>query len=160
MLEDAAEDALQQQPDGTFDEIVDLACRMNVWRTIETLHKHSQIVCAAAAEGSLRVVGAYFDAQTGRVLIMGEHPSACEFTALNPSGDVVRTAGDQPVPAEEAHAMLVSGNNRYANGKGGLTVVQGDDRLLKQARGKGGCLWGRAVDPRRPASNPPPHCHS
>jgi len=132
LCEPAVMDALQHLPGGTYDQLVDLACRMNVWRTIETLLTNSQNICLAAKDGSLRVIGAFFDAVTGAVQIMGQHPSHDELIKEVPSGDIVRTADMSAVPAEEAATMLYSGNKRYSAGKGGFNQLNGDDRLLKQ----------------------------
>ena len=63
----AASDALQQRPGATYDELVDLACRLNVWRTLESLLTNSAIVNRMVNDGSLRAVGAFFDAETGAV---------------------------------------------------------------------------------------------
>ena len=128
----AVYDALAQLPGGTYEQILDLACRMNVWRTIETLLSNSAIISNSANEGTLSVIGAFFDPETGAVRLMGEHPSYNELLKVKPSGDVVRDASTAPVPAEEAAAMLYSGNMRYSNGSGGLLSLAGDDKLLKQ----------------------------
>jgi len=105
---------------------------MNVWRTIETLLTSSKNISEAASDGTLRVVGAFFDVMSGSVQMMGQHPSHSELIKLTPSGDVVRTAEEKPVPAEEAATMLYSGNKRYSNGRGGFNQLSGDEKLLKQ----------------------------
>ena len=103
---------------------------MNVWRTVETLLSSSKTINEAAADGRLRVVGALLDVSSGAVQLMGQHPSLAELVKSTPSGDVVRTAEDAPVPAAEAAAMLYAGNLRYASGKGGYNQFFGDQKLL------------------------------
>ena len=131
----AASDALQQRPGATYDELVDLACRLNVWRTLESLLTNSAIVNRMVNDGSLRAVGAFFDAETGAVQILGDHPSMHELCQRRPSGDIVRTATDMPVPAEEALAMLHSGNLRYKAGKSGLRLLSNEDKMLMKQVG-------------------------
>ena len=103
---------------------------MNVWRTVETLLANSKAINESAANGSLRVVGALLDPSTGAVQLIGQHPSLAELIKSTPSGDLVRTADDAPVPAVEAAAMLYAGNSRYASSKGGYNSISGDDKLL------------------------------
>merc|ERR1719272_1820069 len=64
--------------------------------------------------------------------MLGEHPSKKLLLAECPSSDVIRTADDPPVPAEEALATMYAGNRRYCSGMGGLVTGTMDKQLLMQ----------------------------
>lgn len=97
---------------------------------MESLLSHSEVVNKLVNEGGLRLIGAFFDVETGAVQMMGQHPAQDRLLKLTVSGDVVRTAGDHPVPAEEAFTMLYSGNRRFAAGKAGLSQIGAQDKML------------------------------
>ena len=132
MLAPAAHDALLQEPNGSFAKLCELACKLNVWRTIELLLTSSAAINQAVTDGRLQVQGAYLVVETGKVMMLGEHPSKKLLLAECPSSDVIRTADDPPVPAEEALATMYAGNRRYCSGMGGLVTGTMDKQLLMQ----------------------------
>ena len=132
MLAPAAHDALLQEPNGSFAKLCELACKLNVWRTIELLLTSSAAINQAVTDGRLQVQGAYLLVETGKVMMLGEHPSKKLLLAECPSSDVIRTADDPPVPAEEALATMYAGNRRYCSGMGGLVTGTMDKQLLMQ----------------------------
>lgn len=153
LIKPAACDAIEQLAGADFEDIVDRAVRLNVFRTMETLLTNSEVVHNQCVAGALRVLGCYFDPSTGAVQMLGRHPSEATLLTTKVSGDVVRTAEDQPVPAEEALTMLWAGNRRFSSGKGGLTQLGTKDKtLLKQLSMEGqnpvaiivGCADSRA----------------
>jgi len=114
----ACEDALRQMPTASFEKLLELAAKYNVWFTIQTLLTSSPTVYEAVKSGKLMLTGAYIDTSTGAVRMLGEHPTQEKLMMTPPLDDRVRTAQSPGVPPEEAYAQLVAGNNRFANGKG------------------------------------------
>jgi len=129
-------DALMQNPNAPFNKLVEIAAKLNVWYTIETLMGTSPTVFNLVSEGKLRVQGAYIDIQTGRVQMLGQHPSLDSLLEEPPADDRVRTAKSPPVPPEEAMAALISGNQRFRTKKG-ASGAQANDFVLMQL-GEGG----------------------
>jgi len=125
----SAQDALLQEPLGSFDRLCELTVKLNAYNSIQTLVSASRSIYDLVITYELTVVAAYYDVDTGRVAFLGEHPGKSELLKNPPPRDMIRTASDPPVPAEEALATMFAGNTRYAIGKGGLTKVE-DKRLL------------------------------
>jgi len=130
-----ARDALLSEPHASFDKIVELAGKLNVWRTIETMLTKSPVVYNAVKEGTLAVHGAYFDVSTGKVGMMGTHPSSTALMQKPPKIELVRTASAAAVPYEEAYAAMVAGNARYANGYAGMHKTDDDELMLQLSEG-------------------------
>lgn len=147
----AARDAVMQLPHGSFSKICTQATKLNIWNTIESFMTHSKFISDLARSGSIELHGAFVNSASGAVEFLGQHPSMEELLLVNPSEDVIRTAADPPVPAEQALAELYAGNRRYANGKGGGLLIH-DQRLLEQLSESGqnpkavvlGCADSRA----------------
>jgi len=114
----ACEDALRQAPKASFEKLLELAVKYNVWFTIESLMTFSPTVYKAVSTGAIKLGGAYIDMSIGRVRMLGEHPAQRKLLQVPPRDDRVRTAQSPGVPPEEAYAQLVAGNKRFANGKG------------------------------------------
>ncbi|MCY3022984.1 MAG: carbonic anhydrase, partial [Planctomycetota bacterium] len=55
-------------------ELVPAAVEANVWQSIENLLAKSAAIRKRAAEGKLRVEGAVYDLESGRVQWLGAHP--------------------------------------------------------------------------------------
>jgi len=131
----AARDAMIQEPRASFDRLCELAGKLNVWRTVETLVSQSGVVFDKINAGELQVQGAYFDVSTGKVAVMGQHPSLSKLLTIPPKVDLVRTASAAAVPFEEAFAACYSGNARYAGGHGGSLKVDDEDLLVQLSEG-------------------------
>ena len=56
-------------------KLLDAAIEGNVWQSIEDLFKGSRHVCLKVRSGELKVVGAVYDLENGRVNWLGEHPN-------------------------------------------------------------------------------------
>lgn len=146
-----AEDALQERPGASFEKLCELASHLSVWHSIENLMSSSAVIWRRAKSGELEIHGAFLNNETGRIRFLGEHPSKLELLATPPLHESIRTADDPPVPAAEALAQLVSGNRRYAAGRGGQTTVT-DKTVLRQLSTQGqnpmavviGCADSRA----------------
>jgi len=115
----ACRDALMQSPEASFAKLCQSAAKLNIWKTAETLMTTSRTIAEKVSNGDLQLHGGYFDVASGRVQMLGEHPSKAKLLQTLPPADIVRTASSQAVPAEEAMAMLVAGNNRFYAKKGG-----------------------------------------
>jgi len=122
----ACEDALLQMPNAPFAVLTEVATKLNIWHTVQTLLTMSATVAARAAEGTLEIHGAYINSETGRVQMLGEHPSKAKLLQTPPPTEVVRTASSPAVPAEEALAALIAGNSRYSSKKGTLRSMDTD----------------------------------
>ncbi len=61
------------------DELVAHAVNENVWVSIEELLDRSEATRALIKAGSLRVVGAVYELETGRVKWLGEHPQQAQL---------------------------------------------------------------------------------
>jgi carbonic anhydrase len=90
-------------PDLTPDDLVDAVVHENVWQSIEDMFRSSEPMREMVSNGSVKVVGAVYDVQTGRVEWMGSHPMQ---TALIKSGETTTTTAakdDKPasVPTAE-----------------------------------------------------------
>ncbi len=62
-------------PDASGDALIDLAVRANVMRSISDLIASSPIIAEATESGSIRVVGAVYNLESGRVEWLGQHPN-------------------------------------------------------------------------------------
>lgn len=122
----SARDALLQDPHASFEELCDIAAKLNVWNTIETLLTTSVAIYDLVLAGLLQVHGGLYNIDTGKVQFMGEHPSQYLLLEARPTDIIVRTAKAPPVPAQEAIAMLHAGNKRYAKGNGGSARFSAD----------------------------------
>jgi len=87
-------------------------------------------------EGGVKIMGAYFNVETGKVTMMGQHPSAARLMEVEPKKEIVRLAAAPAVPAEEAFAQMVAGNARYASGHHGMLKTNDED--LMRALSEGG----------------------
>jgi len=130
-----AEDALTSEPKASFDRLCEVAGKLNVWRTVETMLTQSPVVYRAVNAGQVQIHGAYFNVSSGKVAMMGMHPSYTRLMLTTPKDELVRTASAPEVPAEEAYALMRAGNARYASGFGGMLKTDDDDLLLQLSEG-------------------------
>lgn len=75
----AVKKARETSPDAKVDSLVSEAIKINVWQAIEDIFKRSEEVRHLVKAGSLKVVGALYDIETGRVSWMGPHPRQNEM---------------------------------------------------------------------------------
>jgi len=146
----AAQDAIVQDPGASFEDICDMAAKLNVWNTIEAMLVTSKTLHDAVKTGVLEVHGAFLDSETGKVHFMGEHPATYALLAERPTD--VRTAKDAPVPPEQALAMLYAGNKRYQKGRATISQYVGGDRnkVLTEAGQSPFCIVVGCADSRAP----------
>lgn len=55
------------------DELVLKSIKANVWQSVEDIYNSSDEICAMVAEGKLKVVGALYDLESGKVTNLGVH---------------------------------------------------------------------------------------
>ena len=67
-------------PNLTNDQLVDAVAKQNMWNAIEDSFKLSPIIRYRTRNGSLKVVGAFYDIESGIVTWMGPHPQQEHFT--------------------------------------------------------------------------------
>jgi len=138
----AAQDAIVQDPGASFEDICDMAAKLNVWNTIEAMLVTSKTLHDAVKTGVLEVHGAFLDSETGKVHFMGEHPATEDLLTARPHH--VRTASDAPVPPEQALSMLYAGNSRYQKGFVTTSQYVGGDRNKRLTEG-GQSPWAVVV---------------
>jgi len=80
----AVQKAKAKNPQATGDALVAEAITMNIWQAIEDMFVHSDVIKGKAKAGSLKVVGALYDIETGKVSWLGSHPREAELLAGAP----------------------------------------------------------------------------
>ena len=70
----AVEKAKKAHPDAKGDALVSAAIEANVWQSIEDLFKKSPLLLKRVQDGKLKIVGANYDIESGKVKWLGEHP--------------------------------------------------------------------------------------
>lgn len=75
LISPAVGTARRVYPDRSGTAIVPEAVRFNVWQSVTDLYKRSQTSASLAAAGKVKVVGAIYELDTGRVQWMGESPT-------------------------------------------------------------------------------------
>ncbi len=75
------------------DDLVAHAVNENVWVSIEDLLNRSEATRSLIKAGSLRVVGAVYDLETGRVKWLGEHPKQTQLIAQANSFELNHSGG-------------------------------------------------------------------
>ncbi len=103
----AVENAKRVYPDRQGPAIIPDAIRFNVWQSVEDLLKNSSSVSSLASNGKVKIIGAVYDINSGRVQWMGEAPAqASLLSANNNKNPALPTAVRKPVsaPAPTANA--------------------------------------------------------
>lgn len=71
----------EKHPELKGNALIAEAVKMNVWQSVEDLFKESSISIKRIQMGKLKVVGALYDIETGKVEWLGEHPKQKELLA-------------------------------------------------------------------------------
>ncbi|MDX2017522.1 MAG: carbonic anhydrase [Planctomycetota bacterium] len=101
----AVERARKLHPSASGDELVNLAIRENVWQQIYSVLEQSEAVRSLATSGKLKVVGAVYDLESGRVEWLGEHPWQKELVdALNARSNARNQNASRTADADSAKA--------------------------------------------------------
>jgi carbonic anhydrase len=61
------------------DEIVNAAVKANVWNSIEKALRSSESIRKRVTSGDLKVVGAFYDIESGKIDVMGTHPKQSQL---------------------------------------------------------------------------------
>jgi carbonic anhydrase len=123
----AAQKVLQSFPQATQENLVTRATEENIWQGIENVFLRSAAVRERALAGKLKVLGAVYDLESGKVRWLSEEKSAqiLKQAEANPARDTQKMAagGHEEAPAtqtaparpaphgekEEAHAPASHG---------------------------------------------------
>ncbi len=95
----AAEQARRLHPDLTEDQLVPAAIEANVYQSMADILTHSEEVRDLVMAGKLRLLGAVYDIQNGRVRWLGVHPGQAALLTSAPTPHGKATPGH----AEAAH---------------------------------------------------------
>jgi carbonic anhydrase len=79
MIEPARTRAEAEHPGCSEADIIPHAIVCNVWLTVEKILEDSGVVRARVREGKLKVEGAIYDIDDGRVAFLGPHPKEGEL---------------------------------------------------------------------------------
>ena len=101
----AVESARHQHPELSTDQLIPAAIEANVFQAIADLFGHSAEVCQLVREKKLRVLGAVYDIQSGKVRWLGVHPRQAEWLAgvEKTPGEPAAVPGKTLAPAEPSH---------------------------------------------------------
>jgi len=94
----AVEAARHQHPDLSVDQLIPAAIEANVFQAIGDILSRSEEVRHLVISGKLRVLGAVYDIQTGRVRWLGVHPGQAALLTSAPASH----GHAEAVPAVEA----------------------------------------------------------
>lgn len=78
-IQPAVDRVKRNNPNADAKELMTLAIRENVWQSVFDLMKNSPEVRSLVAQGKLKVVGAVYDINSGKVQWLGEHPWQSEL---------------------------------------------------------------------------------
>jgi len=118
-IQPAVERVKRNNPNADAKELMTLAIRENVWQSVFDLMKNSPEVRTLVAQGKLKVVGAVYDINSGKVQWLGEHPWQSELLdALamrqNTGADEHAKAAVPPSTAKEHDAATAKPDNQPA----------------------------------------------
>ncbi|GFK93187.1 Carbonic anhydrase 2 [Fundidesulfovibrio magnetotacticus] len=71
-----------ENPGLTGEALANKAIEANTWQSIEDLFKQSPMMRDMVKAGNVKVVGAIYDIESGKVNWLGEHPKQAELVAL------------------------------------------------------------------------------
>jgi len=80
-IEPAVAKAKATHPELTGDALVEEAVKANVWQAIDDVLKLSEAVRNRAKNGTVKIVGAIYDIESGKVNWMGSHPEQEQLIA-------------------------------------------------------------------------------
>lgn len=97
----AVQTTRDKHPDLNGEELNDAVVRENVWTTIEDMLRGSAMMREFVSDGRVRIVGAVYNIETGRVEWMGTHPA---LAGLLKSADAPEAAKTETETKPEAKA--------------------------------------------------------
>lgn len=102
-------------------DLVDAVVHENVWQSIEDMYRSSESMRELVSSGAVKVVGAVYDIQTGRVDWMGQHPMQ---TALVKGGDASTTITTREDAKSVAPAAPLDGAKQDKAEKSGKPLAE------------------------------------
>lgn len=78
-IEPSVEKAKNELDTDNENELIPLSVKMNIWQSIEDLFEKSHTSTELVNEGKLKVVGAIYHIEDGKVEWLGEHPNQNEL---------------------------------------------------------------------------------
>jgi carbonic anhydrase len=85
-IKPAVEKAAKDNPGLSGEALVGPAIKDNVWQAMEDLFHQSQIIRDRVKAGQLKVVGALYDIESGKVEWLGPHPAQDQLLGIAPPG--------------------------------------------------------------------------
>ncbi|MGV8073295.1 MAG: carbonic anhydrase [Syntrophobacteraceae bacterium] len=82
LIEPAVAKARAMRPEPAGDALILEATKINMWMVIEDLFRKSEAVRKRVKAGGLKVVGAFYDIESGKVDWMGSHPEQEKLIAV------------------------------------------------------------------------------
>lgn len=77
----AVEEVKQNNPGLTEDRLVDEAAKLNLWNAIADAFKSSECLRSKVRSGDIKVLGAFYDIETGKIDWLGTHPQQDKLLA-------------------------------------------------------------------------------
>jgi carbonic anhydrase len=71
----AVEEIKKNNPGSIEDRFVDEAAKINLWNAIGDAFKSSECIRSKVKSGDIKVVGAFYDIETGKIDWLGTHPN-------------------------------------------------------------------------------------
>ncbi len=106
-IEPAVDRARRNNPEADANELVNLAVKENIWQGVYNLMNGSDEIRTLVSKGEVKIVGALYDIQSGKVEFLGEHPWQKELlTAMNAQNNTTH----QPATAEAHEPAAASGH--------------------------------------------------
>ncbi len=77
----AVQEVKKNNPGQTEDSLVDQAAKINLWNAIGDAFTSSECIRNKVKSGDIKVVGAFYDIETGKIDWMGTHPKQSQLLA-------------------------------------------------------------------------------
>ncbi|MBK9129113.1 MAG: carbonic anhydrase [Phycisphaerales bacterium] len=92
-IQPAVEAARAKAAGAKGEQLVRAATEANVWQSISTVFARSAHVRELVSAGKLKVIGAIYDLETGKVNWLGEHAEQARLLETGPRGSTEHTSG-------------------------------------------------------------------
>jgi carbonic anhydrase len=100
-IKPAVEKAAKDNPGLSGGALVGPAIKDNVWQAMEDLFHQSQIIRDRVKAGQMKVVGALYDIESGKVEWLGPHPAQDKLLGIAPPGAKPKGAPKKGKPKAE-----------------------------------------------------------
>jgi carbonic anhydrase len=138
----AVASARHQHPGLGEDQLIPAAIEANVFQAIADLFTHSEEVRHLVQASKLRVLGAVYDIQTGRVRWLGVHPGQAALLASSPAshGDAAPATGHAEAEheAKKGEAAQHGGADKHEEPAQHAEPAKGEEPVKKAEPSHGG----------------------